>query len=52
MLYDDQSGELLHATVIWRRDREAGIRFAATERSERLRAIADGMRRKFYAMRR
>ena len=52
MLYDDQSGELLHATVIWRRDREAGIRFTATERSERSRAIADAMRRKFYAMRR
>ena len=52
MLYDDQSGELLHATVIWRRDRETGIRFTATERSERYRAIADAMRRKFYAMRR
>ncbi len=52
MLYDDQSGELLQATVIWRRDRETGIRFTATERNERYRAIADAMRRKFYAMRR
>ena len=52
MLYDDQSGELFHATVIWRRDRETGIRFTATERNERFRAIADAMRRKFYAMRR
>ena len=52
MLYDDQSGELLQATVIWRRDRETGIRFSATERNERFRAIADAMRRKFYAMRR
>ncbi len=50
MLFDDQSGELLHATVIWRRDRETGIRFTATERNERFRAIADAMRRKFYAM--
>ena len=52
MLYDDQSGELFHATVIWRRDLETGIRFTATERNERFRAIADAMRRKFYAMRR
>ena len=52
MLYDDQSGELFHATVIWRRDRETGIRFTATERNERFRAIADAMRRNFYAMRR
>ena len=52
MLYDDQTGELFHATVIWRRDRETGIRFTATERNERFRAIADAMRRKFYAMRR
>ncbi len=50
MLYDDQTGELFHATVIWRRDRETGIRFTATERNERFRAIADAMRRKFYAM--
>ena len=52
MLYDDQSGELLRATVIWRRDRETGIRFTAVERTDRFRAIADAMRRKFYAMRR
>ncbi len=52
LLYDDQSGDLQAANVIWRRDREIGIRFAAADRCERHRAIADSMRRKFYAMRR
>ena len=52
LLYDDQSGELQAASVIWRRDREIGIRFTPVHRSERHRAIADSMRRKFYAMQR
>ncbi len=52
LLYDDQSGELRLASVIWQRDREIGVRFTPAERSERHRAIADSMRRKFYAMQR
>ncbi len=52
LLYDDQSGVLQPANVIWRRGREIGIRFTPADRSERHRAIADSMRRKFYAMQR
>ncbi len=51
LLYDDQSGDLVAATVVWRRDRDLGIRFGVPERTPRLRAIADNMRRKFYAVR-
>ncbi len=51
LVYDDQSGDLLAATVIWRRDRDFGLRFAAPDRTPRLQAIADSMRRKFYAVR-
>ncbi len=51
LVYDDQSGELLAATVVWRRDRDVGLRFGAPERDARCRAIAGSMQRKFYAMR-
>ncbi|MGI4764076.1 MAG: hypothetical protein ACRYGP_03255 [Janthinobacterium lividum] len=51
LLYDDQSGDLLAATIIWRHGRQIGIRFGVAERSARLQAIAAGMRRKFYAVR-
>ncbi len=51
LVYDDQSGDLLAATVVWRRDRDVGLRFGAPERDARFRAIADSMRRKFYAVR-
>lgn len=51
LIYDDQSGELLAATVVWRRDRDVGLRFGEPERTARFRAIADSMRRKFYAVR-
>lgn len=51
LLYDDQSGDLLAATVIWRRGRQIGIRFGVAERSARLQSIAGNMRRKFYAVR-
>lgn len=52
LLYDHQSGELQAASIIWRRDREIRIRVTPVHRSERHRAIADSMRRKFYAMQR
>ncbi|RYB03035.1 hypothetical protein [Lichenibacterium ramalinae] len=51
LVYDDQSGDLLAATIIWRRDRDFGFRFATTERTPRFQAIADNMRRKYYAVR-
>lgn len=51
LVYDDQSGDLLAATVMWRRDRDVGLRFGSPERDARFRAIADSMRRKFYAVR-
>lgn len=51
LVYDDQSGDLLAATVVWRRDRDVGLRFGEPERDARFRAIADSMRRKFYAVR-
>ena len=52
LLYDDQSGEVQAASVIWRRDGEIGIRFTPVDRPAHHRAIADSMRRKFYAMQR
>ena len=51
LVYDDQSGDLLAATIIWRRDRDFGLRFTPPERTARFQAIADSMRRKFYAVR-
>lgn len=51
LLYEDQTGELAAATVVWRRGRDLGIRFSPADRGERHRAIADSMRRKFYAVR-
>lgn len=51
LVYDDQSGELQAAVVIWRRERDFGLRFGVPEQTARFRAIADSMRRKFYAVR-
>lgn len=51
LVYDDQSGDLIAATIIWRRDRDVGLRFGAPEPMARLASIADSMRRKFYAVR-
>ena len=50
LLYEDQSGEVVPAAVVWRREREAGVRFLPVDPGERYRAVADAMRRKFYAM--
>ena len=50
LLFDDQSGEVLPAAVVWRRTGEAGVRFLPPDPSEHHRAVADAMRRKFYAM--
>lgn len=51
LVYDDQSGDLLAATVIWRRGRDHGLRFATPARTAWFQAIANSMRRKFYAVR-
>lgn len=50
LLYDDQTQELVAASVVWRRGRDLGIRFGH-ERGARHRTIADSLRRKFYAVR-
>ena len=51
LVYDDQTGDLAAATVVWRRGRDVGLRFGGPERTTRFRAIADNMRRKYYAVR-
>ena len=50
LLYDDQTGDVLPAAVVWRREREVGIRFLPADPGERHGAVAAAMRRKFYAM--
>ena len=49
-LYDDQSGTLYQATVLWRRGQETGIRFDRGATTARGRVTASGLRRKFYAI--
>ena len=51
-LYDDQSGLVHHATVLWRNGNESGLSFKPQPLSPRAGALASQMRRKFYAMRR
>ena len=48
--YDDQSAILYHADVVWRRDRDIGIRFRPFPSTARTRALAADMRRRFYAV--
>lgn len=49
-LFDDRTGLLHRATVLWRNGRDAGVRFQAQPLSTRMRAVASTMRRKFYAV--
>lgn len=49
-LYDDQSGTLYQAIVLWRRGGETGIRFDRGAMTARGRATASGLRRRFYAV--
>lgn len=51
-LYDDRTGLLHRAAVLWRNGREVGVRFRPQVPSARMRAVALAMRRKFYAVRR
>ncbi len=49
-LYDDQSGTLYQATVLWRRGQETGVRFDRGATTARGHATASGLRRRFYAI--
>ncbi len=49
-LYDDTTGLLHRAAVLWRRGSELGLRFKPQAPSARTRSLASEMRRKFYAM--
>lgn len=49
-LFDDQTGALHLAVVLWRRRHESGIGFRVHPVSARSRAIASELRRKFYAV--
>lgn len=50
-IYDDQTGLLHRATVLWRHERDAGIAFDPARDDPRGQAIAAALRRKFYAVR-
>lgn len=50
-IYDDQTGTVHQATVLWRRDRDAGVAFGPVVNDNRSRAVAAEMKRKFYAVR-
>ena len=49
-LYEDQSAALLQADVVWRLEREVGIRFRHAAPTARSRALEAEMRRRFYAV--
>ena len=49
-VYEDQSGDLFHAAVIWRKERDLGLRLSACAPTPAHRALAGRMRRKFYAL--
>ena len=49
-LFDDQTGTLHLAVVLWRRRHESGIGFRTHPVSARSRALASELRRKFYAV--
>ena len=49
-VYDDQTGLVRDAVVLWRKDGEAGVRFAPALDTPESRRVAAEMRRKFYAV--
>jgi hypothetical protein len=51
-IYDDQSGVLHRAEVLWRKGSDAGVQFVPEGATQRSRAIANEMRRKFYKVQR
>ncbi len=46
-IYDDQTGHLHRATVLWRRERDAGVAFEPPRDDARSRAMAEAARRRF-----
>lgn len=51
-VFDDQSGLLHRAEVLWRKKGEAGVRFVLVAETPRSQAIANEMRRKYYKVQR
>ena len=49
-LFEDQSATLLQADIVWRMEREVGVRFRASVSTPRSRALEAEMRRRFYAV--
>lgn len=49
-LYEDQSATLLQADIVWRMEREVGVRFRAAVSTPRSRALEAEMRRRYYAV--
>lgn len=50
-VYDDQTGELYRASVLWQREREAGVALRPAADDDRSRMVAAELRRKYYAVR-
>ncbi len=50
--YDDQSELLFQGRVVWRRERDVGLRLTPCSPSALHRSILGAMRRKFYALKR
>lgn len=49
-LYEDQSAALLQADLVWREERDVGIRFRTFVATPRTRALEAEMQRRFYAV--
>ena len=49
-LFDDGTASLVPALVVWRQERDVGLKFLPLAATARTRAIADAMRRKYYAV--
>lgn len=50
-VYDDQTGQLHRAAVLWRRERDIGVLLEPPRDDPRARATAEALRRKYYAVR-
>lgn len=49
-IYDDQTGHLYRATVLWRRGGDVGVLLDPPRNDAQSRAVAQALRRKFYAV--
>lgn len=50
--YEDQSGRLFHAVLVWQRDREVGLRLVPCPPNRLSRLTAERMRAKYYGLQR